>query len=66
MGLRDNENKGLGNSIIAQSHNSTIPQFHNPCDHVFINAAQYFDNVPEAAWEFFIGGYQPAQKWLKD
>ena len=33
---------------------------------VYINAAQYFDNVPPAAWEFFIGGYQPAQKWLKD
>ena len=33
---------------------------------VYINGAQYFDNVPETAWEFFIGGYQPAQKWLKD
>lgn len=33
---------------------------------VYINAAQYFDNVPPAVWEFFIGGYQPAQKWLKD
>ena len=22
--------------------------------------------VPESAWNFFIGGYQPAQKWLKD
>ena len=20
----------------------------------------------ESAWNFFIGGYQPAQKWLKD
>jgi predicted helicase len=27
---------------------------------------QYFDNVPQIAWEFYIGGYQPAQKWLKD
>jgi len=26
----------------------------------------YFDKVPIIAWEFFIGGYQPAQKWLKD
>jgi hypothetical protein len=33
---------------------------------VFINESQYFDNVPEIAWEFYIGGYQPAQKWLKD
>ncbi len=33
---------------------------------VYINETQYFDGVPLAAWEFFIGGYQPAQKWLKD
>ncbi len=33
---------------------------------VFINDTQYFDSVPQVAWEFFIGGYQPAQKWLKD
>lgn len=33
---------------------------------VYINETQYFDNVPQVAWDFFIGGYQPAQKWLKD
>ena len=33
---------------------------------VWINTTQYFDNVPELAWTFYIGGYQPAQKWLKD
>jgi len=33
---------------------------------VFINATQYFDGIPQSAWEFYIGGYQPAQKWLKD
>ena len=33
---------------------------------VFINDTQYFANVPEVAWNFYIGGYQPAQKWLKD
>ena len=33
---------------------------------VFINETQYFDNVPETSWNFYIGGYQPAQKWLKD
>ena len=33
---------------------------------VYINAEQYFEGVPESAWNFFIGGYQPAQKWLKD
>jgi hypothetical protein len=33
---------------------------------VKINDTQYFDHVPEVAWNFYIGGYQPAQKWLKD
>ena len=33
---------------------------------VYINSDQYFEGVPESAWNFFIGGYQPAQKWLKD
>jgi predicted helicase len=33
---------------------------------VNINETQYFGNVPELAWDFYIGGYQPAQKWLKD
>ncbi|GAB2841383.1 type ISP restriction/modification enzyme [Ferruginibacter profundus] len=42
----------------------TKPKYEN--GKVFINDTQYFDNVPEVAWTFFIGGYQPAQKWLKD
>jgi predicted helicase len=33
---------------------------------VYINESQYFANVPEVSWNFYIGGYQPAQKWLKD
>jgi hypothetical protein len=33
---------------------------------VWINGTQYFDKVSPVAYEFYIGGYQPAQKWLKD
>ncbi|WP_428355505.1 type ISP restriction/modification enzyme [Methyloprofundus sp.] len=33
---------------------------------VWINDQQYFAQVPVIAWNFYIGGYQPAQKWLKD
>lgn len=33
---------------------------------VYINDIQYFGNVPQIAWDFYVGGYQPAQKWLKD
>lgn len=35
-------------------------------DKVYINQTQYFAKVPAEAWSFYIGGYQPAQKWLKD
>jgi very-short-patch-repair endonuclease len=40
------------------------PKYEN--NRVYINETQYFDQVPEVAWNFYIGGYQPAQKWLKD
>lgn len=33
---------------------------------IWINKTQHFDSVPEIAWTLYIGGYQPAQKWLKD
>lgn len=33
---------------------------------VCINQTQYFEGVTLDVWEFQIGGYQPAQKWLKD
>jgi len=38
----------------------------NKTGKVWINDEQYFDDVPVLAWNFYIGGYQPAQKWLKD
>ncbi|MDR2171807.1 MAG: N-6 DNA methylase [Planctomycetaceae bacterium] len=33
---------------------------------IWINSKQYFGKVPLEAYEFYVGGYQPAQKWLKD
>ncbi len=33
---------------------------------VSINKTQHFAQVPQTAWNFQIGGYQPAQKWIKD
>lgn len=35
-------------------------------ERVYINSVQYFGGVGSATWQFFIGGNQPAQKWLKD
>lgn len=33
---------------------------------VWINKTQYFEGVPPEVWDFHIGGYQVAEKWLKD
>jgi len=33
---------------------------------VWLNDTQYFGEVPQTAWQFPIGGYLPAQKYLKD
>ena len=46
--------------------NNVMNKLRYEAGRVYINATQYFENVPEIAWSFYIGGYQPAQKWLKD
>ena len=33
---------------------------------VFINNKQYFDGVKSEVWDYYIGGYQVLDKWLKD
>jgi len=45
------------------------PQTHGNDRHsgrVWINKRQYFEGIPPQAWGFPIGGYQPAERWLKD
>ena len=53
-----------GNNRVENSFTPKSNGYHDR--KAWINDAQYFDNVPETAWNFYIGGYQPAQKWLKD
>ncbi|MGI0105983.1 type ISP restriction/modification enzyme [Salinimicrobium sp. WS361] len=58
-----------GDNIITRKITKTSPGYEPDSEthgKVWINDQQYFDNVPLIAWEFYIGGYQPAQKWLKD
>jgi hypothetical protein len=40
------------------------PEYRN--GRVYINDTQYWEGVTKEVWEFYIGGYQPAQKYLKD
>lgn len=61
--------KGEGDNIITRKLTKTDLGYEPNTDthgKVWINDTQYFDNVPLIAWDFYIGGYQPAQKWLKD
>ena len=46
--------------------NWQLTDIDNKIGEVHINKNQRFEKVPATAWEFYIGGYQPAQKWLKD
>lgn len=49
---------GIGNNVVGK------PRFEG--GRVWINETQGFDDAPPVSWDFHIGGYQPAQKWLKD
>ncbi|MDR2192947.1 MAG: DNA methyltransferase [Treponema sp.] len=53
-----------GEYPVAGSNTVAKPEYRD--GKVWINATQYFADVPQDVWEFYIGGYQPAQKWLKD
>jgi predicted helicase len=60
--------KGGNNTITTKIAKKDWELFdeQNQLGRIWINEEQYFDNIPLLAWEFYIGGYQPAQKWLKD
>ena len=49
-----------------ETGDNIVRQVKREKDKVRINNTQHFARVPEAAWNFHIGGYQPAQKYLKD
>lgn len=33
---------------------------------IFINPSTRFHSIPQVIWDFYIGGYQVLNKWLKD
>ena len=55
-----------GGGGLNEDNNSQLKTKESDTLRIYINPTQYFDKVPKVAWEFYIGGYQPAQKWLKD
>lgn len=65
---KDGDNIVTKISFNVYDYNNTLPGEPYPdyLGAVYINETQYFADVPTSVWEFYIGGYQPAQKWLKD
>ena len=58
--------EGIFPSILGHEGGAVVEEVRCEGGKIWINKSQYFDVVPEVAWDFYIGGYQPAQKWLKD
>lgn len=57
---------GISFPVVGENNENPVESISFSDGKVYINKAQYFGNVSELAWNFYIGGYQPAQKWLKD
>lgn len=68
---------GLINLHLMRGTGSTLPPYPIAGDNkvekiefksarIYINATQYFDGVSESVWDYTIGAYQVAEKWLKD
>ena len=56
---------GEGEPVVEITGNKSWEATSGAVGRVKINERQCFEGVPLIAWEFYIGGYQPAQKWLK-
>lgn len=57
--------------VRIQQNNNVVTQrlFKETSDglgQIWINEKQYFDGVPSCAWQLYVSGYQPLDKWLKD
>jgi uncharacterized protein with von Willebrand factor type A (vWA) domain len=55
------EFKGAGDNIVVAIGKNSYKD-----GKLSINKTQYFEGIPEEVYNFYIGGYQICQKWLKD
>jgi predicted helicase len=53
--------EGTGKRTVASGH----PKYKDGAVHINTKGDK-FTEVPEEVWNFYVGGYQPCQKWLKD
>ena len=53
---------GKGNNIVEKPNYVTDKK----TGRVYINKTQYFTNILEEVFNFYLGGYMPIEKYLKD
>jgi predicted helicase len=51
---------------VGGDHRVERVEYEEAAQRVWINAAQYFEPVPPAVWEYRVGGYPVCHKWLDD
>lgn len=51
---------GLGDNLITKI------RYDEKKNYIWINENQYFDNVAENIWNYYVGGYKILEKYLKD
>ena len=64
--LLDKQELGKLTALFPVAGTNEIEKIEYKDKRVYINSTQYFDGVDREVFDFYIGGYQPAQKWLKD
>ena len=57
--------RGIGFPMIGSNKVEKV-KYDEKTERVYFNKEQYFEGIPKAVWEYQIGGYQVAAKYLKD
>ncbi|WP_082317020.1 type ISP restriction/modification enzyme [Methylobacterium sp. ARG-1] len=55
-----------GDNVVVKQKRRYILSDSDGIGRIFINDTQYFEGIPVEVWEYEVGGFQIADKWLKD
>jgi predicted helicase len=64
--LMENVSPAMDTADFPVAGTNEIETINYRTEKVYVNKHQYFQNISPEIWGYYIGGYQPAEKWLKD
>jgi predicted helicase len=64
--LLENISLDMETAAFPVSGSNAVEKYTFAENKIQINKTQFFENVPKEVWDYYIGGYQPARKWLKE